>query len=162
MSCKTSIRFLLIGLLAFSGLAPSADSDDRVNVVAQLYRDFAWEVVITRPRHPGFADQPRVVLEKYLTPELAGLLIKERECVSRTKELCWLDAPPLWVGNDPGAIDLSVTAAQGTDVVARFAYPGSDQKLEVRFTMVLIGKQWRVSDIRKGQWSMKKTLETPL
>ena len=157
-----SKRLLFIGLLLFGSVSRSAESDDRVNVVAQLYRDFAWEVVVIHPQHPGFAEQPRVVLEKYLTPELAGLLIKERECISRTKELCWLDAPPLWVGNDPGAMELSVTASQGTDVLVKFTYPGNGDKLEIRYKMALVGKQWRVSDIQKGKWSLKSTLEKPL
>lgn len=46
-------------LLAISLPDSATDADERVAIVAELYKDYAWEVVIFRPAPPEFIDQPK-------------------------------------------------------------------------------------------------------
>ena len=88
--------------------------DDGVRVVASLYRDFAWEVLSVGPLggEPGFIDQPRSVLERYLAPSLVAAIIKDRACVERTGEVCELNFMPLWNSQDASPSDLRVALAR--------------------------------------------------
>jgi len=149
-------------VLLAAGPLLSAEPDARVAHVARLYRDFAWEVVVARPVAAGFMDQPRAVLERYLTPELAGLVLEDRACAVRTREVCRIEAAPLWGSSDPGATDLEVTAAGGNDVLVRFTYPGTDRKIALIHHLAPAGNRWRIDDIRQGSWSLKASLRRPM
>jgi hypothetical protein len=161
-SLQRSVTNIVLGaLLLTTSLSRASEADERVAIVARLYHDYAWEVVVVTPRFTPFMDEPVSVLEQYLTPELAALVIQDRECVKRTRETCRMDTSPLWVGNDPGAQDLTVTAGAGNEVVVGFTYPGNGHKLERRFTVVRAGRQWRIDDILFEGSSLKELLKRP-
>jgi hypothetical protein len=159
--CMTLSSVLLGSLLLAASVAYPSDADERAAIVAKLYRDYAWEVVVFEPHFPPFIDQPKEVLEQYLTPEMAALILKDRECLKRTRELCWIESPPLWVGNDPGAQDLTVTAGQGNEVAVRFTYPGSNKNFELRYRVVRIRAKWLIDDILFEGSSLKEHLKKP-
>lgn len=75
-------------------LSAQATLSAPVRVVSQLYKDFAWETTggDNGPGSRPFVDQPRTILLRYLTPDLAGL-----------------DFVPLWASPDPDAADVSFT-----------------------------------------------------
>lgn len=119
------------------------------DVVAWLYRDFAWEAVMSSHfSDETFSDQSREVLERYFVKDLAALVLKDRECVRRTKELCKLGSHPLFDSSDPGASDLQVTWVPHSGLVhVMFTYPGNGQRIELDYKVVKSKSGWRVSDI---------------
>lgn len=129
-------------------------------VVAWLYRDFAWEAVLSMQfKGEGFIDQPREVLERYLVGDLAALIVKDRECARRTREVCKLDFHPLFASSDPGAADLEIKAIRSQLVHVRFRYPGNGERVEVDYGVVYTVAGWRVNDIHyKGKPSLKSLL----
>ena len=119
-----------------------------MQAVAKLYRDFAWEAVITQPSAPGLAEQPKTVLLKYFTPKLASALAADSACAARHHEVCALDFAPLWASQDPGAPNLSISGGRDPGHVhVEFAYPATGQVLKLTFLLVLTKAGWRVADI---------------
>lgn len=151
----------IFSLLATSlfGAAPDA----RVSLVASLYREFAWEVVVVEPTATTFLGQPESVLSRYLAPDLLRLLMKDRACVAEREEVCSLDFSPIWGGNDPAAADLRITAGATPDeVLARFTYPHDKRPVEICYDMVEVDGAWRIGNIRTRTWSLVAILERPL
>ena len=140
---------LLLAFVALWFAAPQKPADTSVGVVARLYHDFAWEVVIDEPRpNDDLLDQPRAVLERYFTGELATLLLQDRECAARTKEICKLDFDPIWDSQDPAAYQMKITDAGSGLVRVSYLYPGSGKKTELTFKTVKTAAGWRIADIR--------------
>jgi hypothetical protein len=88
------IRLIILGCCIFlSALFVAGEDRDyqkAEDVVAWLYHDFAWEVVMSEtPLGVGyFGGQPRDVLERYLSKELAALILNDQECSERNSEPC--------------------------------------------------------------------------
>jgi hypothetical protein len=124
-----------------------------MRVVSQLYNDFAWEATggDNGPGSSPFVDQPRTVLLRYLTPDLAALLLRDRACVRRSSEICRLDFVPLWASQDPDAADVSFTQPTGQPaiVIAHIRdHAGTVTKITYRFKQIATG--WRIADIHYG------------
>jgi hypothetical protein len=134
------IRNLILALI-FAGTSATlaaADEPDPVQVVAQLYRDFAWEAVVDSPDWDDhrLLEQPRAVLERYFDPRLAALIVRDRECVARTQEICELDFSPIWASQDPGASEMKIVPGPSPDLVTvRFRYPGDGTRIELSYRM---------------------------
>jgi hypothetical protein len=137
--------------------APALPSDAGAQaVVAQLYRDFAWEAVVDKPEWPGHSllEQPRQVLARYFDENLAALILKDRSCVAKTHEICRLDFSPIWASQDPGASELKVSPTKDPGVVAvKFRYPGNGEIIELSYRMSKTRIGWRVHDILYGSGS---------
>lgn len=119
-------------------------------MVVQLYRDFAWEVVIEEPGTPekSLLEQPHDVLTKYFDDNLAALLLKDRACVNKTGELCKLDYSPIWSAQDPAAAQLKVLDSSKPGVVTvKFRQPVEKKNVELSFRMTKTKLGWRISDI---------------
>ena len=159
---------LALALAVVAAASPRAEEvrayREPQDVVAWLYRDFAWEAVMS-PRFAGdtFIDQPREVLERYFVEDLAALVLMDRECARRTKEICKLDFDPLFASNDPGASDLKVSwVAQSGLVHVTFKYPGNGQRIELDYKVVKSKRGWRVSDIiYKDRHTLRGLLSVP-
>lgn len=119
-----------------------------VTIVHQLYRDFAWEAVIIQPEDKGLLDQPRATLARYFDPKLVDLILKDRECKARTKEICKLDFSPLWDSQDPGASDMKIASDKGNTVIVEFQYPGNGSQIRIVYQTTNVSGHWRISDIR--------------
>ena len=135
----------MMALAAFS--AVRADEPPEVAVVSRLYRDFAWEAVLAEPQAPGLTDQPKAVLQRYFTPQLAGALVADAACASRRREICALDFLPLWASQDPAAQDLTVVQAGPGLVQVKFATPSSTIATTLQLRVVHTRSGWRVADI---------------
>jgi hypothetical protein len=159
-----SLRVLVcVSTLANAATITAASpAGDGVAVVASLYREFAWEVLANEPLggEPGFIDQPRSVLERYLEPSLATLILEDRACVERTREVCRLDFMPLWNSQDPAPSDLRVGAGATTsEVLVRLRPSPVDEEVSFRFEMVRTAAGLRVHDIvYADDWSLRKAL----
>ncbi len=130
------------------GTATTAERADAV--VVRLYRDFAWtQVMVPRRDQPEFIDQPKAVLERYLDESLAALIVADRECVRRTREICRLDFDPLFEAQDIGATDLEVGAPDASGAVkVTFSFPGNRTRKAVVHAVAKTARGWRITDIR--------------
>ena len=157
------ITFLILGLARENCFAQSKSKvlSGPIAIVLQLYRDFAWEAVISQPEDKGFIDQPRATLERYFDSRLADLILKDRECAARTKEICKLDFLPLWDSQDPGASDMKITSSKGNTVIVEFRYPGDGSQIKIIYQTTNVSGHWRISDIRyKKGYSLLSILES--
>lgn len=155
----SSIRRIIFVLLAVCTSAAYAEPDTQsgaIQVVAQLYRDFAWEAIIDEPEWVGhdLLDQPRLVLERYFDHDLATLILQDRQCATRTHEICRLDFSPIWASQDPGASEIKIVADVRPDIVSvKFRYPSDGTKIKLSYQMVETNIGWRIADIRYSSGS---------
>lgn len=156
-----SFAALILAVQLFAparGLGAQATRSAPVRVVSQLYKDFAWEATggDDGPGGRPFVDQPRTVLLRYLTSDLADLLLRDRACVRRSSEICRLDFVPLWASQDPDAADVSFAqlTRQPAIVIAHIRdHAGTVTKITYRLKQTAAG--WRIADI---QYSSGHTL----
>lgn len=136
---------LVLPSLSLSAAAPPAGADA---VVAQLYKDFAWETVAGHAEKPGLIDQPRAVLTRYFDEGLTKLILEDRACAERSHEICRLDFSPIWDSQDPAASGLKVSATKDPNIVkVTFRYPGNGESMELMYRMAKTGAGWRIHDI---------------
>ncbi len=145
-----TFRKLAFGLL-FVVMSQAHAQPTAIQVVAKLYRDFAWEAVIDEPRSASHTllSQPRAVLELYFDAKLSSLIFEDRQCVTQTREICKLDFSPIWASQDPGATELKIVSGSKPNIVSvKFRHPGNGETIELSYFMARTKLGWRVSDIR--------------
>lgn len=150
-------------LLLLSALPFSARGDepaDAVSFVAELYRAYAWEVVISEPHlGPGLFGEPRETLERYLAPELVEGVLADRQRSEESGDIGALDYAPMWASQDPGASQLRIMAGvRPTEVRVEFDYPGNGQRIGIDYRLVQTAKGWRVVNIKSddGLWLLER------
>lgn len=146
---------LLVACVSTAYAEPNSKSG-AVQIVAQLYRDFAWEAIIDEPGWDGhnLLDQPRLVLERYFDHNLASLILKDRQCEIQTHEICRLDFSPIWASQDPGASETKIISGATPNIVSvKFRYPSDGTKIELSYRMVKTNAGWRIADIRYSSGS---------
>jgi hypothetical protein len=146
---RVSVSLALLPLL---GAAHSLSAQRTpVAVVAQLYRDFAWEALIDEPRWPGHSlvEQPRNVLARYFDDTLTNLLLADRACAARVDGECNnLDFDPIWASQDPSAANMTITPTADSAIVAvKYVYSPNRVYIELSFRMSRTRFGWRVHDI---------------
>lgn len=137
------------------GLLPTvafAAPPNELDPVVRLYRDFAWEAVIDTPTAgPGLLSQSDAVWSRYFSPRLVKLLRSDRQCVSRTREICKLDFHPIWASQDPGAARLKVVPGEmPTTVNVSFDYPRSGKRIGMKYFLQKSGARWLIDEIQYG------------
>jgi hypothetical protein len=149
--------FLLIitVLICFpsSSSAISREYRNPEDVVAWLYRDFSWEVTMGDQywQNGTLIEQPKEILSLYFSDEIVSLIIKDRACVKAKHELCSLDFDPIFVSQDPSAVDLEIISADKSNTVhVRFRYACSQERVNVYFRIEKTARGWRVSNITYG------------
>lgn len=127
------------------------------DVVAWLYRDFSWEILIDQWfQKDQLVEQPLSVLSRYFTPKLARLIVKDRQHVVKSKELGHLDFVLLFGSQDPDGIsNIRIARVPNTNKVS-VAYNQGGQRDQMRmvFDTVRTSGGWRISDI---QYTMRAT-----
>lgn len=160
-------RFILIALTAFTfgwaRTAVAAKADTEAGVVARLYKDFAWQAIGGQPELFGdhIGHQSRSTLEKYFTPALADLLVKDVACQVKWQGICNLDVDLLFDSQDPRVTDLEVAKVAPGRVAVVFKDPTSDEATKIEFQVAQVAGKWKIADIvysRDGGWSLKKLL----
>jgi hypothetical protein len=150
----------LLAISIFFVLTACAPSTP-TQVVTRLYQQYSWEAdpkFIDTDSTP-LLDQPESELARYFDSELVSLLIADRECTRRSREVCRLDWDPIWDSQDPGAKHLTIRSLHTNAVLVRFRHPftGEERRLEYHLTRTRAG--WRISDIRyKNGVSLLRTL----
>lgn len=131
-----------------------------VALVAELYRAYAWEVVIAEPlQGSGLFGEPREVMARFLAPELVEGVLADRQRSAESGDIGVLDYAPMWASQDPGASQLRVEAgAQPTEVRVEFIYPGNGQRVGIDYRLVQTAQGWRVLDVRSdgGEWLLER------
>jgi hypothetical protein len=141
----------LICLLAVTS-APAAGAkklSGASQVVAHLYRDFAWEASDAGPASPDafLSDQPESVLSRYFDPTLTKLIVKDRECQEKTHEICNVDFLIIWNSQDPSVSDLKITQGQSPEVVhVSYRYLDNTRK-SMTYRLRKTDTGWRIADI---------------
>jgi hypothetical protein len=142
--------FLLLLFIASTASVLAAD-DPSVALVKQLYREFAWEAVLTDPDPAmvGFMDQPRSELERFLTTKLAAELRRDREEVARTGEVGRLDFLPLWDSQDPSFVEVQIRPGpEPQTVLVTLASPHSEAPRKLTFRLKRTPAGLRIADIK--------------
>lgn len=151
-------RFVAAVLLLKLIKHPPASAPE--GMVFQLYKEYAWEAVLTGGPD-GLMQQPREVLESYFDTNLASLILKDRACVKKRREICKLDFDPIWASQDPSAGDLNVEKTKNENIVkVQFRYPSTDERIELLYRLTKTSKGWRISDISSKQWSLLAILSS--
>jgi hypothetical protein len=119
------------------------------DVVAWIYRDFAFDAIMPLYwKNESLIEQPKKTLLLYFTDELTSLILKDRQCVKRTHEICKLNFDPIFASQDPGATDLEITPDDKANTVhVQFRYPGSGEKINLSYKLEKTGRGWRIKDI---------------
>lgn len=160
-------RFILTSILALAtgwpGAVLGARPEAGAAVVAQLYKDFAWEALVSDRVlfGEGLSHQSKAVLEKYFDPTLVALLVSDAECQMKVQGICNLDFDLLFASQDPRVVDLEVVQLAPGKVAVAFADPVNQKKTRLEFKLVMVGGKWKVADIlyRNGaESSLKKIL----
>lgn len=128
----------------------AGDPASAKGVVEKLYHDYAWVVLFQDSDFVRLVDQPEKVLLQYFSPSLSGLVIADRQCVEKTKDICKLDFDPLYDSQDSaGAHDLLVDpTSSANEVQVRFSPRwGSAEVKQLQFKMVKTSVGWRIDDI---------------
>jgi hypothetical protein len=149
---------LLSGLASATSERPPAQS-----VVAKLYQDYAWEVIFAEPGQVGVGllQAPVATLGQYFTPALAASIAADQACVERTQEICQLSFSPIWAGQDPGAIGMSIEAGREPSTVqVRFTHPATQEAVELGYTLEWTANGWRIANITAADWNLRELLDT--
>ena len=167
------LRWVLSGVLAGMAslcLAAPPPPSPQVALVNRLYKDFSYQIIVDEPNFEGFGSgTPRPVLLKYLTPELAQLIVNDRQCEKKDQGICHLDWSPIWMGNGPGGLRASIRATHAADRVeveirsVQTGWDGPGKKVLYHLTKTSRG--WRIRDIEYvglNQDSLLKMLKKPL
>jgi hypothetical protein len=160
-------RFFVIALailvLGSASTAVAAKAETEAGVVAKLYKDFAWQGIGGQPDLFGedVAHQSRATLERYFTPGLAGLLVKDAACQVKEQGICNLDVDLLFDSQDPRVTDLEVSTVSPGRVAVVFKDPVNDEKTKIQFKVTQVAGKWKIADIvytKRGESSLKNVL----
>lgn len=149
-----------IFLALFTVFSAQAAEDARLAVVERLYQDYAWETGPGISKRTPFLNEKSSVLTKYLTKPLSRLLLEDRKCSERTREICQLDFSPIWNSQDPEGTKFRVIGIGPDNAVAvSIVYPGQ-RSVTLAFDVVQTEDGWRINDIHSPspEWSLRKIL----
>lgn len=111
------------------------------------------------PRCPADRDlsqMSRSQLARYFENRLVDLWLRDRECATRSREICRLDFAPLWDSQDPAGATVRVLAGDRANrVIAELRRPASTAVVRLEFELVRHATDWRIRDVSKpGAWSL--------
>jgi hypothetical protein len=147
---------LVTACLCFSDWVSSAEHaapDGSRQIVATLYKDFAWEAMASSDVSdelfgPTLAEEPRQVLQKYFDAKLAGLIARDAACVAKHQgDECNLDLDLLFASQDPSVADLRIVALSPERVSVSFASPSDNQKFDLEYVTTRTAAGWRIKDV---------------
>lgn len=169
MLCTAANRLvilLILFALAGGGNAAEAKAETEAGVVAKLYKDFAWQAIASQPDLFGndIAQQSRSTLERYFTPALANLLVRDVACRVKFQGVCNLDVDVLFDSQDPRVTDLEVATMEPGRVAVVFKDPINDETTKIEFIVTQVAGKWKIADIiyKRGGWSLKKVLSNKI
>jgi hypothetical protein len=154
---RRTCQRLVLSFWAFASLGAAggqpvvAPSEPEVEIVASLYREFAWEAMIDEPlpTTKGLLSQSGASLSRFFTHRVVELLLNDRECSARTKEVCKLDFSPMWASQDPMASELRIYQAEVKGIVrVQFKHPATGEVTVLRYRVSDSSAGLRIEDIQ--------------
>lgn len=142
---------LSLSLLSIAPImAASSVPDEKIIVVANLYKAFAWQALVSSDDVFGrpLAEQEGSVLRRYFDRELTSLLVDDHRCAVTNGELCNLDFDPIFASQDPAAAALSIRSISNSLVAVEFTSPSSGEKVRLEYRLAKNEHGWRIGDIR--------------
>ncbi|MGI5010418.1 MAG: DUF3828 domain-containing protein [Janthinobacterium lividum] len=160
------VMVLTLCALGWGGTAAAAKVETEAGVVAKLYKDFAWQAIGGQTDLFGnvLANQSRSTLEKYFTPSLADLLVKDAACQVKYQGICNLEVDLLFDSQDPRVTDLQVATIAPGRVSVAFKDPANDETTKIEFVVAQVAGKWKIADIiyKRDGWSLKKVLSNKI
>lgn len=148
--------------LGTAGAAVAAKPESEAAVVARLYKDYAWQAIAGPSNLFGkvLTHQPGATLERYFSPTLAALLVRDAACQVKSQGICNLGADILFDSQDPSVIDLEVQKLASGKVSVAFTDPVSNKHTRIAFHLSQVAGKWKIVDINYGndRPSLLKTL----
>ena len=131
-----------------------------------LYREIAWQAVISKPQNagPALLDQGKNEIGKYFDTSLTDMIIADKKCTAKGQGICGLDFDPLWNSQDPVGASIAITqGAKPDEVLVTVGYASAKNRKPMVFVMAQAGSGWRISDIRfpGEKKSLKAILQPP-
>ena len=104
-----------------------------------------------------------MVLRRHFDASLTRLILANQACERRTREVCRLDAMPLWNSSDPSASELQVeeTVEAPSEVRVRFRRSGDSCWTQIRFVFTNTLNGLRISDIRYDDGTTLRNMLAP-
>ena len=159
---KFFLSSFFIVFFSFTGTAYGKTNFLSRQIVAQLYKDFAWQAILSENNDfILLQDENKNVLEKYFSSELTELIIKDARCRGKSGEICSLDFDLLFDSQDSAAYDLKINASKEGTVEVNFIYPPNNKKINLLFYLQETSRGWRIVDIiykDKNEVSLKQLL----
>ncbi|MES2821600.1 MAG: hypothetical protein V4812_21710 [Pseudomonadota bacterium] len=154
-----------LAILFFSTVTYCAETDPRVDLVVDLYKEYAWEAVIEEPMDGTTIHlAPVTTLRHFFTEELSQLIVADREYMARTHEIGRIDFALLWASQDPDATRLKIRSSSSPDEVeVSYTSPSNRSEIRIIYEVSLLSSgEARISDIRYGHaGSLKASLQAP-
>ncbi len=148
---RNAVLILLLTLCGNSAIAAERPTrfEKPEDVVAWLYRDFGWEAYIFHYFDDILIDQPKHILERYFTPRLADLIVKDRQYEIKTKELGHIDFMILFFSQDPAGIsNIRIKRMSGSNKVSvLYDYNQEKDVVEIVYETVQTKSGWHISDV---------------
>ncbi|MDD2815631.1 MAG: hypothetical protein PHP00_07830 [Thiotrichaceae bacterium] len=152
---------LICGLLVMlPKTAISAEPQNAKALVAQLYKAYDWETKSEQASNRrALIEESREVLAQYFDNKLTGLMLKDRACVNKTKEVCHLDFSPIWASQDPSANKkVSISNTDNAEIVrVEIRYEGQTP-LKLTYHLAETKAGLRITDIEYNESSLLKIL----
>jgi len=134
-------------------------------LVADLYREFAWDSLfasdphLTGPQWQPLVLEPAGMLQHYFEPQLAQLFVDDRKCIARTHGICNLDFDPIFDTQDnSGATELTVSPDVQGKVTVSIAYPRGREPVTIIYTVKRTPAGLRIFDIEYPTGPSLRTL----
>jgi hypothetical protein len=139
-------------IICFASTVFALDSHEYMkpeDVVICIYRDFSWEAVMdTTGGALNLIEQPKDILALYFSDEITSLIMKDRECVESSGEICNLNFDPIFCSQDPGAYELKISPVDSSGIVrVQFLYPSNDELIKVSYKIIKTVYGWRIGDV---------------
>jgi hypothetical protein len=152
MSSIVAKRLALIAALSLCFNAEAVEAHQagpEAKVVADLYKNYAWQAMATQPDlfGEGLAGARKAELERYFSPEMARLLVADSACQVRTGGICNLDFDLLFDAQDPRVTDLAVERIAAGRVRVQFKDPATSKLTVIEFRLAEQRNQWRIADV---------------
>jgi hypothetical protein len=160
MKIKICILVLFMFFLGFdySG-AGNKNSDKPENIIFNLYKEHQPQ----NGKGISFGDEK--TLNRYFTRDLTALLLRNEECVKRTREVCNLNMDPIFDAQDYDKSQLNLEIKEISSKHSSLRYKVTFTNLGRRTVVYELNKTksgWRISDIiYASRHSLREMLAQP-
>jgi hypothetical protein len=140
----------LVCLCALATTAVAQPLSGAVGFVAKLYQDFASEAIFDSPEYAtlDLFSRPKATLARYLDDDLVALVMADRACSERKREVCNLDFAPIWDAQDVAGTTVKISATkEPSRVLVELKVRDEPAVRRLTYHMVKTPLGWRVHDI---------------